>query len=221
MYIPCRFDTILRVPDPYFLSSGVSSSPIGYTDGYGHVTDIWQHLNIGRMYGYDGTFYKSVTQGWMGQHCPPAPMEDHLAEIDLTMAQYLGQGITSCNNCDRVFDGADSKALLSFWLAWFRRHRSLLTTDVIHLLRPNGRDIDATVHVDRNASARYRAVGLWRMGGGHLLPPLRASSLAARSRARRRTRWMDGCMDGWPRVSAPDSRQQRSPSDPAASTCPH
>jgi hypothetical protein len=67
-----------RVPDPYFLSAGVSSSPIGYTDGYGRVTEVWEHLNIGRMYGYDGTFYKSTTQGWMGQKCPAGPMEGAL-----------------------------------------------------------------------------------------------------------------------------------------------
>ena len=52
------------------------SSPIGYTDGYGKVTDVWEHLNIGRMYGYDGTFYKSTTQGWMGNKCPTGERDE-------------------------------------------------------------------------------------------------------------------------------------------------
>ena len=76
------------MPDPYFLSAGVSSSPIGYTDGYGHVTDRWEHLNIGRMYGYDGTFYKSTTQGWMGQKCPEGDGLRFLALIMFVPSQH-------------------------------------------------------------------------------------------------------------------------------------
>ena len=123
-----RFNTFLRVPDPYFLSAGVSSSPIGYTDGYNRVTELWEHLNIGRMYGYDGTFYKSTTQGWMGQKCPAGSMEEALVEVDLGYAQYLGQGIPSCYSCDRAYDGEDSKALISFWTTFFKDHREVLTT---------------------------------------------------------------------------------------------
>lgn len=140
------------------------STHTGYTDGYGHVTDVWEHLNIGRMYGYDGTFYKSTTQGWMGQKCPSYPMEDHLTEVDLAYAQYLGQGIPSCFSCERAFDGEDSKLLIRYWIDFFKRHRSLLTTDLIHLLRPNGVDLDGTVHVQPDAaqtnnSSPYRALG--------------------------------------------------------------
>ena len=159
-----QYDTILRVPDPYFLSSGVSSSPIGYTDGYGLVKDVWQHANIGRMYAYDGTFYKSGTQGWMGQRCP-AQMETVLPQIDLEQAQYLGQGIASCNNCDRIFDGPASKMLNTFWNRWFKEHRQLLTAPLVHMLRPNGHDVDVMAHMQNNASARYRALG-------HMFNPL-------------------------------------------------
>ena len=44
------------------------------------------------------------------------PMEDALVEVDLMYAQYLGQGIPSCYNCDRAYDGEDSKQLIAFWI---------------------------------------------------------------------------------------------------------
>ena len=126
-------------------------------DRAGHVTDVWEHLNIGRMYGYDGTFYKSTTQGWMAQQCPSGPMEAVLPQVDLAYAQCkcrsllsacvrrevrherccgsdLGQGIPSCFSCDRAYDGEDSKQLIAFWISFFKTHRALLTTDLIHLL---------------------------------------------------------------------------------------
>ena len=173
-----RYNTYLRVPDPYFLSSGVSSSPIGYTDGYGHVTDVWEHLNIGRMYGYDGTFYKSVTQGWMGEKCPTQPMEQALPQVDLAYAQYLGQGMPSCFNCDRVHDGEASKQLIAFWISFFKDHRSLLTTDLIHLLRPNGLDVDGALHVQPDAAAAAAGPGPAYRAIGHLFNP-RATALTA------------------------------------------
>jgi hypothetical protein len=43
-------------------------------------------------------------------------MEEALVEVDLMYAQYLGQGIPSCYNCDRAYDGEDSKQLIAFWI---------------------------------------------------------------------------------------------------------
>ena len=68
------------------------SSPIGYTDGYGKVTDVWEHLNIGRMYGYDGTFYKSTTQGWMGNKCPTGERDETKRVAVLFLSRYLYDG---------------------------------------------------------------------------------------------------------------------------------
>ena len=167
-----ELNTLLRVPDPYHLNAGVSAAPIGYTDGYRSVTGPYEHLNIGRQYFYDGTFYKSVTQGWMNEACPATPMEQHLPVIDLGYAQYLGQGMPSCYSCDRVYDGSDSKTLITHWIRWFKTHRALLTSDLIHILRPNSRDGDATVHVLRAAgTAGSPGVGKYR-AVGHIFNPL-------------------------------------------------
>ena len=59
------------------------------------MTDVWEHLNIGRMYGYDGTFYKSTTQGWMAQQCPSGPMEAVLPQVDLAYAQCKCRSLLS------------------------------------------------------------------------------------------------------------------------------
>jgi hypothetical protein len=91
--------------------------------------------------------------------------------VDLGYAQYLGQGMPSCYSCDRAYDGEDSKALIGFWTGFFKEHREVLTTDVVHLLRPNGVDLDGAVHVQPDANATFRAVG-------HLFNP-RGSVLTA------------------------------------------
>jgi hypothetical protein len=60
-------------------------------------------------------------------------MEEALVEVDLMYAQYLGQGIPSCYNCDRAYDGEDSKQLIAFWI----RCGNCLLSD--HFLSKNDR----------------------------------------------------------------------------------
>jgi hypothetical protein len=68
--------------------------------------------------------------------------------------------------------------------SFFKEHRSLLTTDMIHLLRPNGVDIDGAVHVQPDAAAAAAAAATSGGGGaayravGHLFNP-RGSTLTA------------------------------------------
>ncbi len=34
------------------------------------------------------------------------------------------------------------------WVNWFKRYKAILTSDIIHLGRPTGRDLDAMFHVN-------------------------------------------------------------------------
>ena len=37
--------------------------------------------------------------------------------------------------------------MLLKWMSWFKKYRKIVTADIIHLRRPDGRDIDYTLHV--------------------------------------------------------------------------
>jgi hypothetical protein len=102
-----RFGTYLTVPDPYEFTSGINKEPIGYTDTYCHIDSggsgteaaLWESLNIGRAYYYDGTYHYPSTSGWMTfdmEHVdnrPPGKIISpaRLQMLEWALAQYLGE----------------------------------------------------------------------------------------------------------------------------------
>jgi hypothetical protein len=38
------------------------------------------------------------------------------------------------------------------WTSWFKRYKRILTSDIIHIARPDGQGVDAIVHVDPSPS---------------------------------------------------------------------
>jgi hypothetical protein len=49
---------------------------------------------------------------------------------------------------------APPQALVKKWTAWFRKYRPLLTSDIIHLHRPDGQQVDGYVHVNSKNEGR-------------------------------------------------------------------
>jgi hypothetical protein len=45
------------------------------------------------------------------------------------------------------------------WVGWFKKYRDILTSDVIHVRRPDGRDFDCIVHV--NPFLQHRGLALF------------------------------------------------------------
>ena len=48
----------------------------------------------------------------------------------------------------RLYDGPQSQAMLKKWMDWYRRYRAIIQGDIIHLRRPDGRDLDYYLHVN-------------------------------------------------------------------------
>jgi len=48
----------------------------------------------------------------------------------------------------RLFDTDKTKRMVKERTAWYRRHRAILESDIIHLRRADGRDIDYMMHVN-------------------------------------------------------------------------
>lgn len=156
-----KLNTYNTVPDPYWSSGGTNKEPMGYTDAWNRnvpstAAGTREYLDLGRMYLYDGTIHKPTTMGWLGFELSrtPPPMSNYLQVLEEALASYLGQGNVACYRGPQLYDAAslDVKRLWGLWVAHYKRHRSILMADMVHVRRPSGSDVEVSLHV--NASAR-------------------------------------------------------------------
>ena len=140
---------MISAPDPYELAAGTWNQPIGYTDAWGGVGEPWTWLLLGRTYIFDGTHWKTPTNGGVcfdlnragGMSSP-----EELQFFDTGLATFIGAA-------GREFQGGAlwqndaSKALLLKWTATLKRFRAVLNGDIVHVLKPSGRQYDALMHV--------------------------------------------------------------------------
>ena len=48
----------------------------------------------------------------------------------------------------RIYDADATKAVVKKWVGFYKRHREILESDIIHLRRPDGRGLDGIMHVN-------------------------------------------------------------------------
>lgn len=148
MYVP--------IPDWYFLN-GQSATGMGYREASANLTPQ-QQLLLGRQYIYDGTWHKTPTMGWMtlqlvGFYTNDArvglePLSQNLDRYEVGLFQHLASGCQLTIRGNRLYDTPETKAMVSKWVNWFKEHRAILTSDIIHVSRPTGRDLDAMLHAN-------------------------------------------------------------------------
>ena len=131
----------INAPDPYWLSSGSNHEPIGYTDQWGG-TGGWEYIDLGRMYAYDGTQHYPTMMGWAAHNLGGYTLQQY----EWAMAQYTGNGIITCYRGNQLYANDDELKVVNYWTTFFKLHRSILNADIIHIQRPNGINIDVTVH---------------------------------------------------------------------------
>jgi hypothetical protein len=101
--------------------------------------------------------------GW--QFCPiepynggPAsilePIAEHLKEYEFVLSSYLGTGTQAAYRGTRLFDPASpaSQALVTKWVKWFKQHRAILNSDIVHVKRPDLAGFDSMLHVNSNTT---------------------------------------------------------------------
>jgi hypothetical protein len=64
------------------------------------------------------------------------------------MVQYYGSGVQACYRGPRLYDTDATKSMVSTVVAWYKKYRSILNSDIIHLRRADGRDWDGILHVN-------------------------------------------------------------------------
>jgi hypothetical protein len=156
----------LNVPDWYFLS-GSTKSAMGYREANWSLPRERQIL-LGRQNIFDGTWWKTPSMGWMfvplteyqggGAAATLEPLSQHLAAYGAHLAQNFGSGVQACYRGPRLYDTQETQALVKSWVDFYRKHRAILDSDIIHVRRPDGRDIDCILHVNPNLKTRGLAM---------------------------------------------------------------
>ncbi len=153
----CRSKGIyLNVPDWYFLN-GSSKTGMGYRETNWSLPRKYQEI-IERQNIYDGTWEKTPSMGWMfvpltqyhggGEAATIEPLKEHLVHYQQRLANLFGAGVQACFRGPRLFDSIETKKVVKKWVDFYKKHRAILNSDIIHVLRADGRDIDCILHVN-------------------------------------------------------------------------
>lgn len=144
------------MPDNYFWN-GSSATAMGYREAASNLS-LSQQMLLGRQYIYDGTWTKLPTMGWMTlqlvgfySNDPKIGMEplcENLDKYEANLIQLLGSGCQMTIRGNRLYDTPETKKMLSGYIDWFKKYRDILTSDIIHVSRPTGRDLDCIMHVN-------------------------------------------------------------------------
>ncbi|WP_295116799.1 alpha-galactosidase [uncultured Chitinophaga sp.] len=145
----------INAPDWYFLD-GTHKIALGYREVNFSLPRAEQQI-LNRQNIFDGTWEKTPAMGWgfvpltQYQGGGPAatlePLNEHRDAYEKLMIQYYGAGIQACYRGPRLYDTDSTKALVQQVIAWYKKYRTILNADIIHLRRPDGRDWDGILHV--------------------------------------------------------------------------
>ncbi|ASU35649.1 alpha-galactosidase [Mucilaginibacter xinganensis] len=146
----------INAPDWYFLD-GSNKIALGYREVNFSLPRAQQKI-INRQNIFDGTWDKSPSMGWGfvpltqyqggGAAATLEPLADHLKDYEQLMMQYYGAGIQACYRGPRLYDTEITKQLVIKTINWYKKHRKILNSDIIHLRRADGRDWDGILHVN-------------------------------------------------------------------------
>lgn len=159
----CRSKGIyLNVPDWYFLS-GSNKTPMGYVETNWSLPRAYQEI-IERQNIYDGTWVKTPSMGFMfvpltqyhggGAAATIEPLHEHLDHYETRLRNLFGAGVQACYRGPRLYDTDETRELVIKWVNFYKKYRSILDSDIIHLRRPDGRDWDGIMHMNSKLSQK-------------------------------------------------------------------
>ncbi len=156
----------LNVPDFYYLS-GSNKSGMGYRETNWSLPRAQQIIH-GRQNIYDGTWQKTPSMGWMfvpltqyhggGAAATIEPLSEHLDAYEAHLANNFGSGVQACYRGPRLYDTDETRTVVKTWVDFYKEHRAILDSDLIHLRRADGRDIDGIMHVNPQLPQRALAM---------------------------------------------------------------
>ncbi|HEY5913317.1 MAG TPA: hypothetical protein VJA21_22220 [Verrucomicrobiae bacterium] len=158
----CARGVYLNVPDWYYLA-GSTKCGMGYRESNWSLPRDQQEI-IERQNIFDGTWEKTPSMGWMfvplteyqggGAAATIEPLKDHLPHYETRLANLFGAGVQACYRGPRLYDSEETRAVVKKWVAFYKQHRAILDSDIIHLRRADGQDWDGWLHVNPHLRER-------------------------------------------------------------------
>lgn len=146
----------MNVPDFYFLN-GQNKTGIGYREVNWSLPRDHQLIH-GRQVNYRGTFTRQGSACWTfvpltqyhggGAAATIEPLDEHLYYYKAHMIQNYGAGIQACYRGPRLYDTERTKAMVTEVIAWYKKYREILNSDMIHMRFPDAKDWDGFIHVN-------------------------------------------------------------------------
>lgn len=146
----------MNLPDYYYLA-GSNKCGMGYREVNWSLPRDQQRIHT-RQNIYDGTWTKTPSMGWMfvpltqyhggGAAATIEPLNEHRDHYDTMLKSNLGLGVQACYRGPRLFDTDATREMVKSNVRWYKKHREILESDVIHGRRADGLDIDWMLHVN-------------------------------------------------------------------------
>ena len=146
----------VNAPDWYLLD-GTNKISLGYRE-VNFSLPREQQIILNRQNIFDGTWEKMPSMCWGfvplteyqggGAAATLEPLADHLPAYEQLMMQYYGSGVQACYRGPRLYDTPETKKLVSNVISWYKKYRTILNSQLIHLRRADGRDWDGILHVN-------------------------------------------------------------------------
>ena len=146
----------INAPDYYYLS-GSNKCGMGYREVNWSLPRAHQVIHT-RQNIYDGTWTKTPSMGWMfvplsqyhggGAAATTEPLSEHIDHYERLLRSNLGMGVQAHYRGPRLYDTPATRDRVKQVVDWFKSHRDILESDVIHGRRADGRDLDWVLHVN-------------------------------------------------------------------------
>ncbi len=156
----------INTPDRYY-TNGSQKYPMGYRETNWSLPR-WRQILIARQNIFDGTYLKPPSMGWMfvplveyhggGPAATLEPLSEHLTEYEWHLALNFGSGVIACYRGPRLYDTEETKNVVKKWVDFYKRYRDILTSDIIHVRRPDHKSIDCILHVNPKLKQRGLAM---------------------------------------------------------------
>ncbi|MFD1772272.1 alpha-galactosidase [Sphingobacterium suaedae] len=157
----------INCPDWYFLD-GTNKTGLGYREVNFSLPRENQRI-LNRQNIFDALWEQNPSMGWGfvpltayqggGKEAVLEPLHEHLEDYKQLMMQYYGAGVQACYRGPRLYDTDETKQVVIDVIQWYKKYRSILNSDVIHLRRADGRDWDGFLHVNAH-EASVKGLGM-------------------------------------------------------------